>query len=350
MERQDEGMPFLLRYENVAWYEDGKVRILDRRVFPRQRKFVVCDDYHGVIKAIQDMVTQSAGPFTAVGMGMALAAYQCKDEAQEKQVAFLTKAADELGNARPTTANRYSAITHRALKKQLAALKEGRSAVEAAFNDTIDSLNRRYATEQKIGDNFVSLLSNNSSFLTHCYAETVIGCIIRAAKKQGKTLKAYDTATEPFFQGAKLTASCFQEGGFETTMVPDNMVNFVLERGDIDVFTTAADKVTMDGYLTNKIGTKQNAILCNRVGVPYFPTELPDLDTKTHDGIKIEMRDPEGSLEFEGKKYVMDGVKSIYPAFDITPPYLISALVTDRGVFSPYNLAEYAKMGGEDFY
>ena len=47
MERQDEGMPFLLRYENVAWYEDGKVTILDRRVFPRQRKFVVCDDYHG---------------------------------------------------------------------------------------------------------------------------------------------------------------------------------------------------------------------------------------------------------------------------------------------------------------
>ncbi len=350
MERQDKGMPFLLKYENVAWYEDGTVRILDRRVFPHERRFVTCKDYHEVIKAIQDMVTQSAGPFTAVGMGMALAAYQCKDEAEDKRVAFLKKAADELGHARPTTANRYSAITHRALDKQLKALQAGDSAIEAAFNDTIDSLNRRYATEQKIGDNFVSLLSNNSSFLTHCYAETVIGCIIRAAKAQGKTLKAYDTATEPFFQGAKLTASCFEEGGFETTMVPDNMVNFVLERGDIDVFTTAADSVTMDGYLVNKIGTKQNAILCNRVGVPYFPTEMPDQDKKSHKDIKIEMRDPEQSLMFEGKKYTMDGVKSIYPAFDITPPYLISALVTDRGVFSPYNLDAYAKLGGEDFY
>ena len=75
MKREDEGMPFLLRYENVAWYEDGKVRILDRRVFPREKRFVICTDYHEVIKAIQDMVTQSAGPFTAVGMGMALAAY-----------------------------------------------------------------------------------------------------------------------------------------------------------------------------------------------------------------------------------------------------------------------------------
>lgn len=350
MERQDKGMPFLLQYENVAWYEDGEVRILDRRVFPHDRKFVVCKDYHEVIKAIQDLVTQSAGPFTAVGMGMALAAYQCKDLEEKKQIEFLTKAADELGHARLTTSNRYSAITHRALKKQIEAIEAGKSPIEAAFNDTIDSLNRRYATEQIIGDNFVDLLSNNSSILTHCYAETVIGCIIRAARKQGKTIKAYDTATEPFFQGAKLTASCFQEGGFETTMVPDNMVNFVLERGDIDVFTTAADTVTMDGYLTNKIGTKQVAILCNRVGVPYFPTEIPDQDKPTHDDIKIEMRDPSGSLEFEGKRYVMEGVKSIYPSFDITPPYLISALVTDRGVFSPYNLKEYAKMGANNFY
>ncbi|HBQ43522.1 MAG TPA: S-methyl-5-thioribose-1-phosphate isomerase, partial [Lactobacillus acetotolerans] len=70
MQRQDKGMPFLLKYENVAWYEDGKVRILDRRVFPMQKKFVYCKDYHQIIKAIQDMVTQSAGPFTAVGMGM----------------------------------------------------------------------------------------------------------------------------------------------------------------------------------------------------------------------------------------------------------------------------------------
>jgi len=78
MQRQDSGMPFLLQYENVAWYEDGQVRILDRRVFPGQKKFVYCKTYQEVIKAIQDMVTQSAGPYTAVGMGMALAAYQCR--------------------------------------------------------------------------------------------------------------------------------------------------------------------------------------------------------------------------------------------------------------------------------
>ena len=73
MERRDQNMPFLLRYENVAWYENGKVRILDRRVYPTEVCFVECATYQEVAQAIADMVTQSAGPYTAVGMGMALA-------------------------------------------------------------------------------------------------------------------------------------------------------------------------------------------------------------------------------------------------------------------------------------
>ena len=74
MERMDRDMPFLLQYEHVAWFEKGKVRILDRRVYPTEVRFVVCTDYHEVVQAIADMVTQSAGPYTAVGMGIAGAA------------------------------------------------------------------------------------------------------------------------------------------------------------------------------------------------------------------------------------------------------------------------------------
>lgn len=36
MERMDRDMPFLLQYEHVAWFEKGKVRILDRRVYPTE--------------------------------------------------------------------------------------------------------------------------------------------------------------------------------------------------------------------------------------------------------------------------------------------------------------------------
>ena len=81
MERMDRDMPFLLQYEHVAWFEKGKVRILDRRVYPTEVRFVVCTDYHEVVQAIADMVTQSAGPYTAVGMGMALAAWQVRTRA-----------------------------------------------------------------------------------------------------------------------------------------------------------------------------------------------------------------------------------------------------------------------------
>ena len=51
MERRDQNMPFLLRYENVAWYEAGKVRILDRRVYPTEVRFVECESYQEVARA-----------------------------------------------------------------------------------------------------------------------------------------------------------------------------------------------------------------------------------------------------------------------------------------------------------
>ncbi|MBR5981300.1 MAG: S-methyl-5-thioribose-1-phosphate isomerase, partial [Firmicutes bacterium] len=62
MERQDEGMAFLLQYENIAWFDKGKVRILDRRIYP-EVKFVTCENHKEVAQAITDMVTQSCGPY-----------------------------------------------------------------------------------------------------------------------------------------------------------------------------------------------------------------------------------------------------------------------------------------------
>ncbi|MBQ5797447.1 MAG: S-methyl-5-thioribose-1-phosphate isomerase, partial [Firmicutes bacterium] len=65
MERADKNLAFMLQYENIAWYENGKVRILDRRIYPTKVEFVECTTHQEVTKAITDMVTQSAGPYTA---------------------------------------------------------------------------------------------------------------------------------------------------------------------------------------------------------------------------------------------------------------------------------------------
>ena len=56
MKRADEGMGFLLRYENVAWYEDGAVRILDRRIYPVKTEYVICTKHEEVAKAIGEDV------------------------------------------------------------------------------------------------------------------------------------------------------------------------------------------------------------------------------------------------------------------------------------------------------
>ena len=60
MERQDKGLAYLLQYEHVAWFENGMVRILDRRIYPSVIRYVECKDYREVVQAIRDMVTQSA--------------------------------------------------------------------------------------------------------------------------------------------------------------------------------------------------------------------------------------------------------------------------------------------------
>ena len=123
MERADKGLAFMMQYENVAWYDSGEVRILDRRVYPRRVEFVTCRTYEEVTQALRDMVTQSTGPFTAAAMGMALAAYQCRHMAAAQQVAYLERAMDTISHARPTTVGRMQLICGGCLEAARAAAK-----------------------------------------------------------------------------------------------------------------------------------------------------------------------------------------------------------------------------------
>ena len=125
MERPDHDLAFMLQYENIAWYEDGAVRILDRRCYPRTVSFVTCKTYGEVAQAITDMVTQSAGPYPAAAMGMALAAYECRNESEQKQRAFLAAAAARISSARPTTAKRMGRVCETMLAAADAAWKSG---------------------------------------------------------------------------------------------------------------------------------------------------------------------------------------------------------------------------------
>ena len=350
MERMDKGMPFLLRYENVAWYDNGAVRILDRRIYPTECSFVSCKTHEEVAQAIADMVTQSAGPYTAVGMGMALAAFEVKDKSKKEQFEFLEKASETLATARPTTANRYRIITERCLEIAKNALESGACPIEAVKNTTIESLNRRYSTMQIVGDYLNDLIPENGTVLTQCFGETIVGTLARAAINSGKQFRVFCAETRPYLQGARLTSSCFADMDFDTTVITDNMVAYSMQHEGINFFTSAADSIALDGHIANKIGTFQIAILAKNFGVPYYVTGIPDRDKKTKDDIVIEMRPPEQVLSCRGIRNPLPNVKAIYPSFDIVPPELIAGAVTDKGVYEPSMLGSYYDSEVKTFY
>ncbi len=341
MERQDKELAFMLQYENIAWYEDGEVRILDRRIYPAKTEFVVCRTHEEVTKSIADMVTQSAGPFTAAPMGMALAAWECKDMPAKEQIDYLKKAAYTISHARPTTVGRMKIVTEACIPVAEKALIEGKRVDNAIRDFTVEANNIRYAKIGKCAQYLVDMFPDNGTIMTQCFAETIVGMMLKECQKRNKKIRLFCPETRPYFQGARLTATVCHDMGFDVTVITDNMPAFVMQKEKVDVFTCAADAICQDGYVFNKVGTSQIAICANYFGIPTFVSGAPDKGHPTHDSVTIEMRDPNFSLQAMGVRTAVEGVKGYYPAFDMTPPHLISGIVTDKGIFSPFDLKRY---------
>ena len=69
--------------------------------------------------------------------------------------------------------------------------------------------------------------------------------------------------------------------------------------------------------------------------------ELKDMENINSDSVIIEERSGDDLLHLEGKKFAPDGVLGLYPCFDITPPELVSAIITDRGIFDANKIKNY---------
>jgi methylthioribose-1-phosphate isomerase len=340
MNRADKDLAFILRYENVAWYENGMVRILDRRVYPRI-EYVVCKSYVEVAKAITDMVTQSGGPYTAAGMGMVLAAYESRNMKKKERIAFLNKAADIISNARPTTSVKMRQYTDSVLGAILYAEESGQDIIEAAFSRALEDTNNRYLYYMKAGKHLAGKMPKGGTVMTQCWGETIVGMMLRFCREANNEIKVICAETRPYFQGSRLTASCAKDMGFDVTVISDNMPAYVMGQKKVDIFTSASDVITMDGHVVNKIGTFQMAMAAHFWGIPYYVSGTPNKSHPTVSTVKIEERDGDMVLSSLGVKLTMDGVKGYYPAFDITPPRFVSGVVTDKGIYSPYNLESY---------
>lgn len=336
--RADTGLPFLLQYENVARYEGGNVIILDRRIYPHRIEYVTCADYHEVAQAIRDMVTQSYGPYVASAYGLASAARGVRGMKRDQARGELEGAADVLANARPTTSSGIKTHLNRLLAVALQALDAGQD-VEAYTLSAVESwLDARYLNDKKTAAFAVNLLPYTVRILTQCFAETYIGFTLLLAQQAGKQVSLYCPETRPYLQGARLTASVARDMDIPVTVITDNMPGYVLSQKMVDVFICAADVVTLDGHVVNKVGTFQIALAAHVCNVPFYVLRDPSPSHKTSETVRIEERDPDQVTQVMGTRTTKQGVKGYYPAFDITPPNLVSAVITTKGVFSPYDL------------
>jgi methylthioribose-1-phosphate isomerase len=341
MVRADKDLAFMLQYENVAWYEDGEVKILDRRIYPVRTEYVVCKNYTEAAKAIKDMVTQSGGPYMVASMGMALAAHNAKDKNEKEFFEYLDKAAFALSHARPTTSARMVVAVDACIEVAKEAFKKGESVEQVIFEHVIENNNKRYTLSYKYAQYLVDMFPDDGTVMTQCFAETMVGMMLKVSRERGKKIKVICPETRPYFQGARLTASVVCDQGFDVTVITDNMPGYVMKEKKVDVFTSGADVICMDGHVVNKIGTFQIALAAHYWGIPYYVTGWINEHHPTIDTVTIEERDPNFVLQAMGQQTTMKGVKGYYPAFDITPPKLVSGVVTEKGIFSPYDLHRY---------
>ena len=334
-------LPFLSDPANVASYRDGKVFLLDRRVYPFEIRFEICETYRDVVRAIKDMVTQSGGPYHAVSCGMILAADESAGKPPEKQKEIMTDAARKLGMARPTN-NSIRYLAENMLADALTAIEQGSDLHERMLRLMQKAYDDKYYDAYLLGKYASSLLSGGSGILTHCWPDICLVYAVRAALQEGKALRAFCSETRPYLQGARLTSKALADMGLETTVICDDMVAHVMNRGYVDALLTGTDRVTMDGWVFNKIGTLQAAICAKHFGIPYYPLcHKPDGQAKCWKDVKIEERDPEESLNCMGVRTAATEAKGLYPAFDATPPELVTAIVTGRGIYSPTAIGDY---------
>jgi methylthioribose-1-phosphate isomerase len=329
---------------NTLRYDEANeaVVLLDRRSYPFRTENVTCRTVDEAAEAIEQMVVQGGPPLAyAAGLGLALAAHPRGTEPQA-----LRDAAARLLATRPTADDLHHVVPE-ALRRAEAALAAGSDARRAILDYVNGEIERGNQVSRSCGVHAAGLLRDGDRILTHCLAGAALCWMLWIAKHQGKRVTLIPTETRPYLQGARLTAQCAVEMGIPVQLITDGMPAHLMSQGRIDRFICAADRITLDGHITNKVGTLHNAIAASYFGIPFYVLgyDGPDPQTATARDIEIEERSPQEVFYARGREGVVrtavEGIDGYYPAFDITPPHLIAGIVTDRGVFPATLIAHY---------
>jgi len=326
----------------VSW-KDNSVVLIDQTKLPNKLVYTKCTDYKEVAEAIKKLVVRGAPAIgVTAAFGLALAAQQSKARTLPELMTDLDTAFKVLRATRPTAVNLFWAL-ERVMGKAKRA-KTAEDVKKIVLAEALKMSDEDVKANRQMGAFGAQLFKDGDVVLTHCNAGslatvaygTALG-VIRAARESGKRLSVIATETRPVMQGARLTAFELQHDGVDVSLIPDTAVGHMMSRGAIRRVVVGADRVLRTGHVFNKIGTYQVAILASRHKVPFYvvaPLSTFDFESSPQD-VVIEERSVDEVVMVGKKRVAPKGVRVFNPAFDMTPPELISGIITEKGVLKP---------------
>lgn len=325
----------------TLWWSGDSLVLLNQTLLPWEERDVSCKDVNSLVESIQNLVVRGAPALGAVGAyGVALALIQQAREGWDSD--RLHAEIVRIREARPTAVNLAWGVD-----RALTAVPGGLPAVLGVAEDIVAEDDRANRILSSIGADYVmSRLDRRPlRILTHCNAGslattgwgTALG-IVRELHKRDAVELVYVDETRPLLQGARLTSWELSRYGIRHVVQIDSAASSTILRGLVDFAVIGADRIALNGDTANKIGSVGIALACHYVGVPFIvaaPTSTIDSSIETGVDIPIEYRDPDEVLmhrDWDGRGSTVEGAN---PAFDVTPASLISAIVTEQGLFEP---------------
>jgi len=284
------------------------------------------------------------GAATIADAAAAALAEQATFSTAETPEAFrveLEAAARELYETRPTAVSLPNALRYVLRGMGGETVDQRRRSIIRRAETFRRDLEQAQETLGRVGAN---RLRDGDTVMTHCHSTDALACV-EAAVSDGKHIEAIVKETRPRQQG-HITASDLRELGVPVTLVVDNAARRYLD--DTDHVLVGADSIAADGSVINKIGTSGLAVNARERGVPMMVAAQSiklHPDTMTGHTVEIEMRDEREVLEDGSYREITgddsrgdDGFVVENPAFDVTPPRHVDAIVTEHGQYPPESI------------
>ncbi len=333
-----------------------ELKILDQTLLPDEERYIYINDIEEACSAIKQLKIRGA---PAIGVMSGFSVYvEMKRLIKNNQIRtmeefykYLYLSMEKIASTRPTAVNLFYALEK--IKQQFSnqnSVLNIKEALQKLKHIAIDI----YEEDKKLCD-FIGLygeqlIFDGANILTHCNTGslatagrgTALGAIYTAVEK-GKRVHVYNTETRPLLQGSRLTSFELRYAKIPNTLITDNMVASLFLNKKIDMVMVGADRITKFGDTANKIGTFSIAIIANYFNIPFYVlAPYTTIDTSIQYGheIKIEERNEKEVMYFKNCKSAPDDIYVYNPAFDVTPSKLITAIITDKGIFRyPYNFS-----------